>query len=370
MFTPRHGLRAAVIGLLGLAFAVGCSSDRHNNAAQSLVGASGRNVAVANGLDLTANPTSVTFDLADTTGPVDPNHGNERYANVALHVLATDLDSKPQNGLSLNFSATGGALASHGLAVKTDTTGQADDTLRVYTSDPDSITASVTDGVRTSSVVIHKTVLGPPVANAGPDQTVPCTGDSSAQVTLNGSGSTDANNDIASYEWFEFYGTPQQVLLDHGQMVEVVLSTGTHTITLVVTDATGATSTDEVVVTVSDTEPPVVQLTMSPSKLWPPNHKLVNVHAALSVVECSSFTVTLESVSSNEPDNGLGDGDTTNDIQGADIGTADYDFSLRAERSGGGSGRVYTVVYRITDAEGASTLVRGRVVVPHDNSGK
>jgi hypothetical protein len=137
-------------------------------------------------------------------------------------------------------------------------------------------------------------------------------------------------------------------------------------ITLRVTDAAGLTSTDDVDINVVDTLPPSVELSFAPSRLWPPNHKLVHVHANLIVHECGTYTVTLESVTSSEPDNGLGDGDTTDDIQGVDLGTADVDFDLRAERAGGGSGRVYTVTYRVADNDGVETIATGQVLVPHD----
>ena len=72
--------------------------------------------------------------------------------------------------------------------------------------------------------------------------------------------------------------------------------------------------------------------------------------------------MTLVSVTSNEPDNGLGDGDTANDIVIVD----DFTFNLRAERSGTGQGRVYTITYQVTDACGNSTLASATVTVPHD----
>ena len=50
----------------------------------------------------------------------------------------------------------------------------------------------------------------------------------------------------------------------------------------------------------------------------------------------------LVSVTSNEPDNGLGDGDTANDIVIVD----DLTVKLRAERSGTGNGRIYTLTWR------------------------
>jgi hypothetical protein len=368
MLTHRVGLRLASIVLLGLALTAGCSTNHSGNSAQRLVGSLG--IEADNGLGLSANPLFVVIDPSDTTGPIDPAHNNEHYGTTVLLAVAMDTLGVPQAGLNVMFSAAGGVLRSGGDTLQTDASGQAMDSLRVYPSDPDSFQVSVTDGERVTSLFVHRVLISPPVAHAGADQTVECTGDSSAQVTLNGSASTDPNGDITTYEWFEHYGTPEQVLLDTGAIVDVVLSDGQHVITLRVTDATGASSTDEVIVTVADTQPPTVEIAVSPSKLWPPNHKLVPVHVRLHVTECSAFTVTLVSVTSNEPDNGLGDGDTTGDIQGAETGTADYDFLLRAERAGGGSGRVYRIVYSVVDAGGVETLVRARVTVPHDQGGK
>jgi hypothetical protein len=93
----------------------------------------------------------------------------------------------------------------------------------------------------------------PPVANAGPDQTVEAGSGGTASVTLNGSGSTDpdAGDSIASYSWSGPFGTAT------GVSSTVTLAEGTHTITLTVQDTNGATDTDAVQVTVNaDTEPP------------------------------------------------------------------------------------------------------------------
>src|SRR5262249_56953602 len=83
------------------------------------------------------------------------------------------------------------------------------------------------------------------------------------------------------------------------------------------TNASSATQT----VTIVDTTPPTLTLSLSPTVLWPPDHRLVQITATITVSDtCDpSPTVQLVSISSNEPDNGLGDGDTANDIQGADI---------------------------------------------------
>ena len=84
----------------------------------------------------------------------------------------------------------------------------------------------------------------------------------------------------------------------------------------------------------------------------------------------SEVTVTLTSVSSSEPDNGMGDGDTENDIQGVDAGADDFEFLLRAERMGPGRGRVYTIEYHAVDDSGNTADATGTILVPHDMGNK
>jgi len=72
------------------------------------------------------------------------------------------------------------------------------------------------------------------------------------------------------------------------------------------------------------------------------------------------------SVTSSEPDNGLGDGDTANDIQI----TGALTVNLRAERSGTGNGRTYTITVEARDAAGNATIKTVAVVVPKNQSGK
>lgn len=114
---------------------------------------------------------------------------------------------------------------------------------------------------------------------------------------------------------------------------------------------------------VCDEIAPIVDVSVTPDMLWPANHEYVTVDASVSVSDFDpNPTVTLVSVTSNEPDNGTGDGDTGNDIVIVDDDT----FQLRAERSGLGDGRVYTITYEVTDACGNSTIASAEVVVPHD----
>jgi hypothetical protein len=115
-----------------------------------------------------------------------------------------------------------------------------------------------------------------------------------------------------------------------------------------------------------DTTPPQVDVSVSPDLLWPPNHKYVNVEVTLNASDNvdPNPAVQLVSVTSNEPDNGVGDGNTTNDIVVLD----DYHMNLRSERSGTGDGRYYTINYEVTDASGNATSASTSVFVPHDKS--
>src|SRR5262249_28971018 len=75
-----------------------------------------------------------------------------------------------------------------------------------------------------------------------------------------------------------------------------------------------------------DVAAPTLTVSVSPSVLWPPNHKFQDVTATITVTDnCDPHpTVTLVSITSSEPATGvLGNGDQGPDIQGADIGTDD-----------------------------------------------
>jgi len=113
------------------------------------------------------------------------------------------------------------------------------------------------------------------------------------------------------------------------------------------------------------TSSPTFSLSLSPNELWPPNHNLSTIEATISSdMNCTGLSYELTSITSNEDDNGLGDGDRPDDIQNAATGTEDYEFSLRAERSGTGDGRIYTVTYTITDACGTEYTASAEVTVP------
>jgi Ca-activated chloride channel family protein len=95
-------------------------------------------------------------------------------------------------------------------------------------------------------------VNAPPVANAGPDQTVEQDSLGGASVTLDGYGSSDPDGDPLTYSW-TWVGDSAT-----GVSPTVWLPLGTTTVTLVVNDGTLGSAPDTVDITVQDTTPPVV----------------------------------------------------------------------------------------------------------------
>ena len=212
---------------------------------------------------------------------------------------------------------------------------------------------------RTSQQVVINT---PPLANAGPDQTVQCTSSSGASVTLDGTASSDPDGDTLRFTWTGPFGTAS------GPKPTVTLPLGTHAITLSVDDGKGGTESDTVIVKVVDTRPPnITSVTASPNVLWPPNRKMVPVTVAVAASDSCSSTAPIckiISVSSNEPVSGLED-DGSDRAPDWQI-TGNLSVNLRAERSSKGNGRIYTITVQCDDAARNSSKKKVAVTVPHD----
>jgi hypothetical protein len=297
-----------------------------------------------------------------------------------------------------------------------------------------------------SLIVTGVTTNHPPVADAGPNQTIDCVLPTGIQVTFDGSGSYDVDGDPLTYTWSE--GSTVLAGPTANASSTVSLLPGVHVITLTVDDGNGMTDTDmatitlnpDVVppeitappalaepndegecgkylssftlgvpiasddcalasvvndapsyfpvgvtvvtwtatdasgnsstatqsVTILDVEPPKITASVAPDLLWPPNHKMVDITATVSVTDNCSADFVLYSITSNEPDNGLGDGDKPDDIQPGTSGDPRTQFMLRAERSGMGSGRVYTIKYMAMDDAENTAWATVSVVVPHN----
>lgn len=146
---------------------------------------------------------------------------------------------------------------------------------------------------------------------------------------------------------------------------------GTYHVVYTATDDSNNAGTATRTVVVVDTTPPVITTNGVTPSMWPANHKyktfLVTDFVTGVSDSCNTSlavsSVVIEKVTSDETENGNGDGNTLNDI----VIAGDYkSVQLRAEREGGGNGRVYTITFRVRDASGNTTTAAGKVVVPHN----
>ena len=204
----------------------------------------------------------------------------------------------------------------------------------------------------------------PPIAEAGDDQILECSSPTGTLAILDGTASSDPDLDPLTYLW----SAPDVTFDDQTSATPTgTFPQGETIVTLTVSDGEFEDS-DTLLVTVEDTTPPVIDLFLDPDSLWPPNHKMVEINATVNVTDSCDANPDwwLSLVNSSEPDNGQGDGNTVNDIQNVIINSMDTQFDLRAERQGGGSGRIYSIEYQAEDADGNTAIANGSVVVPHN----
>jgi hypothetical protein len=143
---------------------------------------------------------------------------------------------------------------------------------------------------------------------------------------------------------------------------------GTTTITWKATDTSNNTSTCTQTIVVNDVEAPVITASVADSCLWPPNHNLVDAGLRLSVTDncspLSAIAVAVKVTSDERPEiDTPGDGNFSPDaiVTGTSVNQL---VRLRAERMGGGDGRVYLVRITATDQYNNTALKVLRVGVP------
>jgi hypothetical protein len=146
---------------------------------------------------------------------------------------------------------------------------------------------------------------------------------------------------------------------------------GTYTV-----ETTGACGTATQSANLSvDSSPPVIILNGNNITLWPPNHQYRTINATDlvsgvtdSCESLSASSVTIASVTSDEVEDAPsgGDGNTLNDIV---ISCDRHSVKLRQERDGNLNGRVYTIVFTVTDSQGHVGTATAKVSVPVNQNG-
>ncbi|MCA9289275.1 MAG: hypothetical protein KDA05_11855, partial [Phycisphaerales bacterium] len=226
-----------------------------------------------------------------------------------------------------------------------------------------------------------------PVAIVDPaDITVEATSALGAFVSLDGQLSFDPENEGLEYHWDV---SDVSVVLSGADTATPsgVFAIGTTMATLTVTDPQEAYSTADAIIRVVDTTPPAVMCSTDIATLWPPNHKMKVVELQVIIEDVAGSAQLLSAtLRSDEPDDAPGgdDGNTCGDVNGGDgfagpVDIADlfvFDPSrgtsgawvanvlLRAERAGGGDGRVYTLDVVAVDAAMNVSECSTCVIVP------
>jgi HYR domain len=193
----------------------------------------------------------------------------------------------------------------------------------------------------------------PVITTPLPDLTLEATGPHGAVATFAGSATDDKDGTV-----------PVVFTPSSGSFFPV----GTTLVVATATDFAGNVATASFKVTVVDSTRPVIRgLAASPAVLWPANHKMVPVRITVDAQDAVGVASTrIVSVSSSQPGNAGGDGNTASDWEV----TGDLTVNLRAERAGPGGDRTYTIAIESRDAAGNTATATVTVVVPHDPDGR
>jgi hypothetical protein len=142
---------------------------------------------------VSGNSTVTPLNLANTT---DVN--NQVVSNILVFLQSLDVDGNPTNGIQISPNAHAAATTSIDFNVAHSVFRANSLVTNLIANSGSSNTAPISLASATSHFLQTLGISNvAPVANAGQAQSVL----TSSKVTLNGSGSTDANNDPLSYSW-------------------------------------------------------------------------------------------------------------------------------------------------------------------------
>jgi len=212
-------------------------------------------------------------------------------------------------------------------------------------------------GTDTVDITVQDTTA--PSVDAGPD------------VTLEATSPEGASFDVASQVVASDTCSPVSLSISPVPPPDYPL--GSTVVTVTATDMSGNSASDTMTVTVVDTTPPELSITVTPTLLWPPNHDMIPIDVSVTVTDIAdpNPTAALSEVASDEGDTTYTfdpEFDTTEIVgrKGEDIQLVDGQLYLRAERAGNSDGRVYTITYEAMDASGNTSTDTATVVVPHN----
>jgi hypothetical protein len=199
-------------------------------------------------------------------------------------------------------------------------------------------------------VVLIRTIRGdtvPPVLKLPANITIEATSAAGAKVTWSAT-ATDAVSGSVAVQCTPASGAQFAI--------------GTTSVNCTAKDAANNIASGSFTVTVRDTTAPAVtSISATPDVLRTPNHKMVPVRVSVTATDAADAAplARITGVTSNEPANGTGDGDTAPDWKI----TGPLSLELRSERAGNGTGRVYTIHVAVSDRFGNTSSTNVLVTV-------
>lgn len=333
-------------------------------------------LAWIDGIQLEEGPVATAFNDNSNNAPTADAGENLAVRSEALHATALAASGSDADNDALQYRWLEGSnvLADWQPAGDNGSTPLDLSAIAILPVGEHTLTLEVTDGKATSTDSMILTV----------DNSAPHAGPSGSgvyqygtPVVLGGSVS-DYDGDALTATWREGENviSSEAITPLHGgtptDLQPVTLSgleIGKHPVALTVNDGVNTPVVSEIDVNVIDDVAPTLNPSINKTILWPPNHQLLNIAINANASDNSGRPVALSAaVTSNEAQDGLDDEDVGQDWTQPviDQATGLINLQLRAERSGSGNGRAYTITLTAADSSNNSSSAKVVVIVPHD----
>jgi len=302
------------------------------------------NATGGDGADVGAYEEQVTCSNTPPDAVDDSATINEDSGANTISVLGNDSDA---NGDTLTITAV--TQGAHGSVVNNGTSVSYSPASNFFGTD--SFTYTISDGHATDTATVSMTVNNvndPPVATG---ESYSMNQDTVLTIAAPGvlANDTDIDGDTLHAVVPAGNGAHGTAALNANGGFTYTPNAhfaGTDTFTYQANDTHVNSNTATVTIHIADTEAPAITAGVTTSALWSPNHDLVNVGFNFSAADNSTASTTSVAVYSDEDDVTPGGGDMSPDAANIGSGT----LRLRAERSGGGDGRVYLLIITALDA--------------------
>lgn len=314
------------------------------------------------------HPSGSTFNVGATLVTCTSSDGPSCSFNVTVNDTQNPTITAPAN---VSASTDSNSCVATGVSLGTPTTGDNCLVTTVTNNAPaqfslgtTTVTWTVNDNHGHSASANQTVTIAdttPPLLTVPANSTAPANASCQAAIPDVLAGSSASDN-------------CGSVTMTQSPSAGTLVGPGAHSITVTATDAAGNPTVKSVMFTVIDNTPPAITLNGNAISLGPPNHQYETISVADLVASASDncdSTVGLSSVyitkvTSDEVENSKGDGNTLNDIV---IAGDCRSVQLRAERDGGGNGRVYSITFKVKDASGNSATATAKVTVRKSQNG-